>query len=412
MRQMVLVGAVGGLPWRQAIDEIVPLPPKELLSTHPEDYWARVRQDQFLLADARPFLNPGSLGVAPRPVLQAMFDAMKQAAAYADEEVPRWGYERLENERVAMADFLGCHADELAFTHNCTEALSTIANGLDLQSGDEVLTTDQEHGSGYACWQLKAARYGTTLRQVALPPAPREPGELTERLISAIGPKTRVLFFSAITSPTGLILPVKDICQAARDRGLISVVDGAHLNGQMPVQLRELGCDYYAGSPHKWLFAPPGCGFLYGRENRLDQLWPNVVSHGWDNKSEWRSARFMLVGTNNLATIDGMLAGVRFLQELGESAVYQRMHQMAEMALREVQRRDYLELVNADDARFYRAIIAIRFKSDGLDPLWAAFKTHNIHVLETQPLRLSVHIHTRPADLQAFFETCDQVFRR
>jgi selenocysteine lyase/cysteine desulfurase len=406
----MLAGAAAGVTWRQSLDEILPLPPQELRTSDPEGYWARIRQDQFLLADARPFLNPGSLGVVPRPVMQAVIDSLHRAAAYIDDEVPRWGYERLDAERTEMADFLGCHADELAFTHNCTEALSIIANGLDLQSGDEVLTTDQEHGSGYACWELKAARCGTTTRQVPLPLAPSDPAELVDRIVSAILPKTRVLFFSGITSPTGLVLPVPAICQAARERGVITIVDGAHLNGQTPIQLRELGCDFYAGSPHKWLFAPAGCGFLYGRDDQLDRLWPCVVSHGWNNKSELRSARFMMVGTNNRATIDGMLAGVQFLKQLGEQAVYQRIHQIAECIVRQVQQRDYIELVTSADPRFYHAIVTIQFKTDALEPLWTAMKAKNIVVLETQQLRLSAHIHTRQSDVQAFFETCDQVF--
>jgi selenocysteine lyase/cysteine desulfurase len=202
---------------------------------------------------------------------------------------------------------------------------------------------------------------------------------------------------------------VPAICQAARERDVITIVDGGHLNGQTPIQLRELGCDFYAGSPHKWLFAPAGCGFLYGRDDWLDRLWPCVVSHGWNNKSELRSARFMIVGTNNRATIEGMLAGVRFLKQLGDQAVYQRIHQIAELIVRGVQQRDYLELVTRDDPRLYRAIVAVRFKTDVLEPLWSGMKAKKIIVLETQQLRLSAHIHTRPSDVQAFFDACDQI---
>jgi selenocysteine lyase/cysteine desulfurase len=166
-----------------------------------------VRHEQFLLDDARIFLNPGSLGVMPRPVLQAVIDSLTSGAVQATDEVPRWGFEKLEPERTEMADFLGCRADELAFTHNCTEALSIIANGLELNSGDEVLMTNQEHGSGTR-WRSK--RRGTAFGK-SIPVTPTHPEELADRLISAIGPKTRVLSLSGITSPTGLILPFNNL---------------------------------------------------------------------------------------------------------------------------------------------------------------------------------------------------------
>ncbi len=156
----------------------------------------------------------------PRPVLEAVIDSLTHGAEYPTDDVPRWGYETLEAERTEMAEFLGCAKEELAFTHNCTEAMSIIANGLDLRVGDEVLLTNQEHGSGTAPWRLKAARVGVSVREVEIPVTPRQPEELTDRLISAIGPKTRVISFSGITSPTGLSLMRFTWCNG----GLISSV--------------------------------------------------------------------------------------------------------------------------------------------------------------------------------------------
>ncbi len=156
-------------------------------------------------------------------------------------------------------------------------------------------------------------------------------------------------------------------------------------------------------------WAPPGCGLLYGREEVLDRLWPLCVSSGWDNKESNRSARFMMIGTNNRSTIDGMIAGVRFLKELGEDAVYARMHHLARLVMKEAQRRNYLELVTADDSRFFQAMVSIRFKPDKLDALWPALKAPKINVIGGQRLRLSLHIHTRRSDIEKFFEVCDRV---
>lgn len=397
-------------PLSAALGTPIPaLPDPGLRARDPESYWEQVRRDQFLLPDDRAFLNPGSLGVMPRVVLRAVCESLLRSAEYPVEAVPRWGYEVLEPERAEVAAFLGCRTEELAFTHNCTEAMSFIAAGLDLKAGDEVLTTNQEHGSGISCWRLREARSGIVVRQVDLPVSPKEPGELLDRLVSAIGPRTRVLSFSGITSPTGLVMPAREICLAARERGVTTVLDGAHMDGQVPVDLRDLGCDFFAASPHKWLFAPAGCGLLFGRDKTLEGLWPTVVSGGWDNVSGLKAARFMMVGTNNRATIDGMIAGIRFLRSLGEEAVYQRQQTLARRLLSEARRRSHLEVVTTDDPRFYRAMVTIRFKSDRLDPLWAELKRQNIITLGGQRLRLSTHIHARNADIARLFATFDRI---
>jgi len=388
-----------------------PLPEATLRRSDPEAYWTRVRRGQFLLPETRAFLNPGSLGVMPRPVMQAVVESLQRGAEYATDTVPRWGYESLEPERAEMAAFLGCAPGELAFTHNCTEAMGFIAAGLDLKPGDEVVSTNQEHGSGISCWRVKAARSGITLREVDLPVSPRSSAELLDRLVSALGPRTRVLSFSGITSPTGLVLPSRELCEAARARGVITVLDGAHMDGQLPVNLHELGCDYFAGSPHKWLFAPAGCGLLYGRPEALDRLWPSVASGGWDNKTGLQAARFMMVGTNNRSTIDGMIAGLRFLKALGEEAVYERQHALAAHALSAARQRNYLEVVTPEDPRLHRAMISIRFKNDALEPLWTALRQEDIGVLGGQRLRLSFHVHTRTSDIDRFFGVCDRILR-
>ena len=334
---------------------------------------------------------------------------MRRSAALEVQEYPRWGYETLDQERSEMAGFLGCHRDELAFTHNCTETMSIIANGLDLRSGDEVLTTDQEHTGGLSCWKLKEARAGVTLRTVKIPVAPKDPGDVADRIVSAIGPATRVLSFSGITTTTGLIVPVEQICRAARDKGVITVVDGAHMNGQIPVTLSGLGCDYFAGSPHKWMFAPAGCGILYGRGEMLDRLWPAVVSGGWDNKKDLRAARFMMVGTNNRSIFHGMIAGLRFLKELGPANVFARQKQLSRRIIDHVRRRRYVELVTPENDMLYAAMVTIRFQADDLRPLFAAMEKKGIWILGGKQMRLSVHVHTRPEDIDAFFAVADRL---
>jgi selenocysteine lyase/cysteine desulfurase len=408
LQQLGWLGALAGLQgWSEERAHATPLPDDTSFSRDPERYWALLRSDQFVLADDRIFLNPGSLGIPPRPVLEAMIASLHRGAEYATDNIERWGYEALDAERSEMAEFLGCSKEELAFTHNCTEGMSTIANGLDLKAGDEVVLTNQEHPGGFSPWRLKAARVGISAREVEIPLTPKDPSELADPLISAIGSRTRVIVFSGITSPTGLILPAREICQAARDRGVLSVIDGAHMDGQIHVNLAELGCDYFVGSPHKWMFAPAGCGLLYGRGDALDRLWPAVVTVGWDNKKDLHAARFMMIGTNNRASIHGMMSGLRFLKQIGPERVYARTHQLARMVVEQARRRSYLELVTPEDARFFHAIVSFRCKAKNLDQLTAALRKNNINVIAGERFRVSTQVHTRPSDIERLFAVCD-----
>jgi isopenicillin-N epimerase len=387
---------------------VKPLPPAALRSSNPDEYWLKVREEQFLLPEWRVFLNNGSLGIAPRPVLAAVEDYLERSASLQVDDYPRWGYETLDAERATMAEFVGCKKDELAFMHNATDALSTIAAGIDLNAGDEVLMTDQEHPSGRSGWQVRAKRHSIQVREVKIPTPPRNSGQLADLMISSIGPRTRVLFFSGILSPTGIIMPVREICDAARAKGIITVVDGAHMNGQIPFRISDLNCDYFAGSPHKWMFTPAGCGLLYVREENLDKLWPTVVTGGWDDPN-LKANRYMRMGTNNRAIFVGMMAGLQFLNELGPDNVYARIHQLAKMNYQLASARPYLELASGADDRLYGSLVTIRFKTDQLAPLWAKMNQRKIWTLQGPQVRLSTHVHTRPQDIETFYEVCDSV---
>lgn len=385
-----------------------PLPDAALREKDPETYWLRVRNEQFSLPEWRSYLNNGSLGVAPRPVIEAVEQYLEEGASLVKDEYPRWGYETLDTERTEMAEFLGCRKDELAFTHSATEGLSIIASGLDLKAGDEVVMTNLEHTSGQSCWALQAQRHGVTVREAVLPHPPKSPQQIADILVSAIGPRTRVLFFSGILSPTGTVLPVRAICEAARAKGVLTVVDGAHMNGQIPLKLAELGCDFLAGSPHKWLFAPPGCGILYIREENCDRLWPSIVTGGWDDK-KLKAARFMKIGTNNRALIVGMMAGLRFMKDLGPEHVYARIHALAQRNYKMAAARPYLELLSGADPALYGGLVTVAFRGKTGEGLYAKARARKIWIYGGEHLRLSTHIHTRPRDLDAIYALMDEV---
>jgi selenocysteine lyase/cysteine desulfurase len=403
LRNATYAAGLFGLTPRHVLAKTPSIPDEALFRRDPEKFWKRIRDEQFLLPGWRAFLNNGSLGIAPKPVVQAVTEYLNRSAGLLMEEYPRWGYETLDETRQELADFFGCAKDELALTHNATEAMNIVASGLDLKAGDEVLTTDQEHPGGSCCWLLKQARSGIDIRQVKIPLPPKSSGQLTDLLVSAIGPRTRVLSFSGITTTTGLILPVREICQAARDKGVVTVVDGAHMNGQVPVNLREFGCDYFAGSPHKWLFAPAGCGVFYGREEMLDRLWVNVATSGWDDR-KLKAARFMQVGTNNRAIFEGLRAGLRFLQDLGPERVYARIHQLARTCYEKARSVAGMEMLTPDDDRMFAALVTFRLTPEAAKKANEYCREKRIWIYPSERTRVSTHIHTRPEDLDLFFD--------
>jgi isopenicillin-N epimerase len=404
-RQAAAAAALLGVTFtRKAAAATSSLPDHALLAKTPEKYWQQLREEQFFLPAWRAFLNNGSLGVMPKPVFQKVADYLQTGASLTTDVYPRWGYELMDEHRQALAAFIGCHKDELAITHSATTAMSIIAAGLDLAPGDEVLITDQEHPSGRGCWQMKAARSGIALREVAIPQSPKSASELADKITAAIGPRTKVLSFSGITTTTGLILPIKDICTYARSKGVITVVDGAHMHGQIPVNAHDLGCDFMAGSPHKWMFAPPGSGLLYIREEMLDRLWPTIVTGNWDDK-KLKAARYMMIGTNNRAIVEGMVGGIDFIKAIGFDTIRARTRQLAQMCIdRAKQMPDLIELVTPEDPSMHQSLVTVRFKKDP-QKVQALARKRRIWLIGAHPLRIAVNVHTRPSDLDFFFET-------
>ena len=240
---------------------------------------------QFLIPEDEIYLNNGTVGSSPAPVLRAVFDGYNTTEKLDEtdpEDYPIWGYGPWNEFRDPLAAFVGCSRDEIALLRNATEANSYIANGVDMKPGDEVLMTDQEHPGGEQPWQLKAKRYGIVVKKVTLPKPVKDAPQVLNLFSDAITPRTRVIFFSHITTVTGVVLPAKEICALARSKGILSAVDGAHVTGMMRLNLHDIGCDMYSSSPHKWLQAPKGSGFLYVRDEVIDRMWNTIVTAGWD----------------------------------------------------------------------------------------------------------------------------------
>ncbi len=198
--------------------------------------------------------------------------------------------------------------------------------------------TDQEHPGGEHPWNLRAKRYGIVVKRITLPKPVPNAAAVLNLVSDAITPRTRVLFFSHITTVTGVVLPAKELCALARSKGILSAVDGAHVVGMMRVNLHELGCDMYTSSPHKWLQAPKGTGFLYVRDEVIDRLWNTIVTAGWD-EPKLRAERFQRIGSSNVPALWGMRASVQLANQIGMDRIERRHRQMADYILKEMVQR-------------------------------------------------------------------------
>jgi selenocysteine lyase/cysteine desulfurase len=265
------------------------------------------------------------------------------------EDYPIWGYAAWNEFRDPLAAFVGCNRDELALLRNATEANSYIANGLDLKEGDEVLMTDQEHPGGEHPWNLRAKRYGMVVKKITLPKPVPNAAAVMNLFHDAITPRTRVLFFSHISTATGVVLPAKELCALARSKGILSAVDGAHVVGMMKLNLGELGCDMYSSSPHKWLMAPKGSGFLYVRDEVIDRLWNTIVTAGWD-EPKLRAERFQRIGSSNVPALWGLRASVQLANQIGIERIERRHRQMADNILKEMVERGAESWTSPDPA--------------------------------------------------------------
>jgi len=286
-----------------------------------EDYWAVVRK-QFYIKNGL-YLNTGTKGSVPMYVMNEMVDQLIKGEQFF---VNRgWNGKQLKEE---VSDFLGIKPTELVFTRNTTEGMNYVANGLELDPGDEILTTTHEHVGGLCMWELKAKRYGCVLKRVPIPAPANSPEELIEPFKNCITNKTKVISICHVTFSTGTIFPVKDFAKLCHDNGIILVVDGAHPPGMLDFKISDLNCDYYASSPHKWLCVPKGSGFLYVKEGMADKLWTTIASGGWDDYS-LKADRLNRIGTRNDYIIYALWKAVEFQNAIGKERIEKRIRQLS-----------------------------------------------------------------------------------
>jgi selenocysteine lyase/cysteine desulfurase len=235
-----------------------------------------------------------------------------------------------ERARQSLARYLGADADEIAIVRNTSEGNNTVVNGLDLGRGDDVVVWDQNHPTAGLAWEVRAQRCGFAVRRVTTPPEPATAQDLIAPFQRALTPGTRVLAFSHVSNLTGVALPALELCRMARERGILTLVDGAQALGALGVNVHQLGCDVYTASAHKWLLGPKEAGVLYVRREVVPRLWASDVGVGWEAALQHGARKFETLGQRDEAAVAAVETMVAFHETVGPERIEARVRALAE----------------------------------------------------------------------------------
>ncbi len=378
--------------------------------------WNDIRA-RYLVPDGLTFLQNGSYGPAPRPV----FDAMVGYLLMLEENPSRFGelFNRLATVvKPKLAAFVGARPEYTAVVTNLTMGMNVISRGMrGLAPGDEVLVSDLEYGAVVNAWEFAAKQKGFAVRRFPVPTLPEGPEDIVRALDAAIGPHTRVVVTSHVTTGTGLVLPVAGIAALCRSRGVLSVIDGAHAPGMLPVDLAAIDADFYAGNCHKWLGAPLGTAFFTAAERSWDRLDPFVVGWGWNKDTpETFNGNFEHPGIHNVAISNAIGEAVDFQLAIGRDVIAARVRELADYGKDVIGRLPGVKLETPRDHRLCGAMARFSFPPVAdKDRFGRALQARRIVSAagsgpEGGGGRLSTHIYNSKADIDLFVEALREIY--
>ena len=380
-----------------------------MLSPSDETKWQSYRSD-FPLLSTCVYTNTGTLGPSPTPVTQAFINSYLdwQAKGPGRPAVYRQMHTDTDIVRAHLASFLHVTPGEIALTANSTDAINIVANGLSWQPDDEVIISDQEHEAGLFIW-LWLQQHGRL--KVRIAKLGHDARSTLDNLAAKITPHTRLVAMSHVSCQTGMRVPAKEICELAHAAGAQVLFDGAQATGQFPIDLRDMGVDYYAMNGHKWLLGPAGTGALYIRSDRLPALEPSWIG-GW-SESEVRYAEDGYVhplpdahkfeyATRNFSLFWGFDRALSYLEDIGLDAVRARELYLADIFINEV-RRGGIEVISPAEEQSRTGLVSI--KIPGVDPeqgvktLWERYQVVARPVKELAAIRFSAAFFNTPEEM-------------
>ena len=420
LRQIVPAGAVGLIAlksdWLErvvaATGSVADRPAADVAAD--ENYWHEIQQ-AFTLDRTIINLNNGYTCPSPRVVHEALkryLDMSNQAPIYY-----MWNLlePNVETVRRKLAAEAGCDPEELAITRNASEALQICQLGIDLQPGDEVVTTNQDYGRMLDTWDQRARRDKITVTKISFPVPTTNLGDLTARIEQAITPRTKVIHICHMTNLTGQLFPVRDIARMARSRGIQTIVDGAHAFAHFPFAVRDLECDYSGTSLHKWLLAPVGTGFLYMRRERIENLWPLTPAAAAKSKD---IRKFEEVGTHPAANHNAIAEALTFHQAIGVERRAARMRYLTDRWATRLERHPRVKILTSrlPNQSWGLANISLEGIDSGkaYETLWSKYRiiTASIKHAEYQGLRITPNIYTTLQEIDMFGDAVEELLKK
>jgi len=369
-----------------------------------EGYWREIQQ-AFTLDRTIINLNNGYTCPSPRVVHEALkryLDISNQAPIHY-----MWNLlePNIETVRRKLAAELGCDPEELAITRNASEALQIAQLGIDMQPGDEVVTTDQDYGRMLDTWDQRVRRDKIKVTKISFPVPTTNLSELKDRIERAITPRTKVVHICHITNLTGQLFPVRDIARMARARGIQTIVDGAHAFAHFPFKMTDLECDYYGCSLHKWLLAPVGTGFLFVRREHIAKLWPLTPAAA--SKTD-NIRKFEEVGTHPAANHNAIAEALAFHQAIGIERKAARLRYLTDRWVKPVETTPRVKILSSREPNQAWGLANVSLAgvdvSKAYDFLWSKYRiiTAAIKRDDYQGLRVTPNIYTTLEEVDTF----------
>ena len=392
-----------------------------------EAYWRDIAAG-FMHAPDESYLNTGSWGVLHRSVFDALVKGLEELEGNPTHNRGRQ-VGRLNQARRDLGAFLNVAPADLALTTNVTIAINQVVLGLDWQPGDEILASDQEYGSIDNCLSHAECRYGVVVRRAPISIPPAEPEQIVDSFRRALTARTRLLLVSHVTSPSGLITPIKELAELAHAHGAMIAVDGAHAPGQIPLDLTYYGCDFYGGNCHKWLCAPKGTGFLHAQPQVQDKLHPIAVSHGYDKDGPQRNDTGALcikgqpfmwqltsIGTREMSCFGAVAEAVALQNEIGKEQIAARGRQLAGYLRQRMAETGWVEPLSSPHPDLANSISTFRLKGFGAtNPGQLLYDKYRITTPvwgEAEPgytQRVSTHIYNNFGEIDRMVAALDEI---
>ena len=359
--QALLVGGYATLFARSG-EAFAPAPLRAAPDKPDESFWIDVKR-QFLVPREIGVLNAANLCPASAPVVEAVMNAHDLDHDLSPANRTRM-HDAREETRRALAEFLRVSPEEIVITRNTSEASNLVSSGLDLRAGDEVLVFADNHPSNLKAWQEKAKRFSWNVKVLEQPNPHPGPKYFVEAFLKAVGPRTRILTFTHLTSTVGDLMPARELCRAARERGVLTLVDGAQSFGLMDVDLKQIEPDFYSGSAHKWMCGPKEAGVLFVRADVQPRLSASVISAYPGAVGISKVVEGM--GQRDDTAIIGFAEALRFQTRLGRSAIEARSRELAQTLIRGLREVRGLRLWTSPEPSRSHSVVS--FDPAGLDP--------------------------------------------